>query len=54
MKKNLKDKKGFYIGIGLIVGTIVGVLTNNFGIWFVLGLVFGVVLEKNYNKSERE
>ena len=50
----MNKKKGFYIGIGLMVGLLVGIFTDNIGLWISLGLVFGVVLEKNNNKSDKE
>jgi hypothetical protein len=50
----MNKKKGFYIGIGLMGGLLVGIFTDNIGLWISLGLVFGVVLEKNNNKSDKE
>ena len=46
MKNKLNNQKGFYIGIGLMGGVLVGIFTDNIGLWISLGLVFGVVLEK--------
>ena len=54
MKNKLNNQKGFYIGIGLMGGVLVGVFTDNIGLWISLGLVFGVVLDKNNNKSDKE
>jgi hypothetical protein len=54
MKNKLNNQKGFYIGIGLMGGVLVGIFTDNIGLWISLGLVFGVVLEKNNNKSDKE
>jgi len=54
MKNKLNNQKGFYIGIGLMGGVLVGIFTDNIGLWISLGLVFGVVLDKNFNKSEKE
>ena len=54
MKNKLKNQKGFYIGIGLMGGVLVGIFTDNIGLWISLGLVFGVVLDKNNNKSDKE
>lgn len=28
-------------GIGIIVGVVIGFLTDNYGLWIALGLVFG-------------
>jgi hypothetical protein len=54
MKNKLNNQKGFYIGIGLMGGVLVGIFTDNIGLWISLGLVFGVVLDKNNNKSNKE
>ena len=54
MKNKLNNQKGFYIGIGLMGGVLVGIFTDNIGLWISLGLVFGVVLEKNNNKPDKE
>ena len=47
MKK--KNKREFTImeksiGIGVMTGTIVGVLTDNIGLWLPLGIVLGVAI----------
>ena len=45
MEKNNKRKFTIMeksIGIGVMTGTIVGVLTDNIGLWLPLGIVFGV------------
>ena len=54
MKDKLNNPKGFYIGIGLMGGVLVGIFTDNIGLWISLGLVFGVVLNENNNKSDKE
>jgi len=54
MKNKLNNQKGFYIGIGLMGGVLVGIFTDNIGLWISLGLVFGVFLDKNNNKSDKE
>ncbi len=54
MKNKLNNQKGFYIGIGLMGGVLVGIFNDNIGLWISLGLVFGVVLDKNNNKSDKE
>ena len=54
MINKLNNQKGFYIGIGLMGGVLVGIFTDNIGLWISLGLVFGVVLDKNNNKSDKE
>ena len=50
----MNKKKGLYIGTGLSVGLLVGIYTDNIGLWISLGLVFGVVLENNYDESDKE
>ena len=45
MKKDNKREfsiKEKAIGIGVMTGTIVGVLTDNIGLWLSLGIAFGV------------
>ena len=41
----MKKQKGFWIGICLMVGTIVGAVTNNLGVWLPIGIAIGVALE---------
>ena len=51
MKKiNLKLKKGYWIEISLMIGTIVGAITDNIGIWIPVGIAIGAALETTYNK----
>ena len=50
MLKKLKQQKGFWIGISIIVGTIVGALTDNIGIWLPVGIAIGVALETTQKK----
>ncbi len=33
------------IGMGIIVGVVIGYLTDNVGLWIALGLVFGAAIE---------
>tara|TARA_R110002072_G_scaffold56154_2_gene145692 strand:- start:824 stop:1000 length:177 start_codon:yes stop_codon:yes gene_type:complete len=54
MKNKLNNQKGSYVGIGLLGGLLVGIFTDNIGMWVLFGLVFGVVLDKNNNKSDKE
>jgi hypothetical protein len=53
--KTKKTKKGVKLGIGIILGTVVGYLTSNMGLWFVLGIAIGAALEygtqKNHNAN---
>lgn len=45
MLKKLKLQKGSSLGICLMIGTIVGAVTDNIGIWISLAISLGVVLE---------
>ena len=47
----MKQKKGFYIGVGLMGGVLVGIFTDNIGLWISLGLVFGVSIENSKQKK---
>ncbi len=51
MLKKLKQQKGFWIGICLMIGTIVGAVTDNIGIWLPVGIAIGVALETTQNKQ---
>jgi hypothetical protein len=48
------NKKGIYIGTGLSVGLLVGIFTDNIGLWISLGLVFGVVFENHFDESGKD
>lgn len=45
MLRKLKLQKRSWLGICLMIGTIVGVVTDNLGIWISLSICFGVVIE---------
>ncbi len=32
-----------YIALGVVFGTVIGVLTDNIGLWLALGIAIGVV-----------
>ena len=57
-KKNIMKRKnkqkGYYIGLGLISGTIVGVLTDNIGLWLSLGIVFGAAMETQHTETKNK
>ena len=53
MLKNLKQQKGFWIGICLMIGTIVGALTDNIGIWLPVGIAIGVALETTQKNKQK-
>lgn len=46
-----KNRKGVKLAIGIILGTIVGYLTSNMQLWFVLGIAIGAALEYVSNKK---
>ncbi len=47
-----KQKLTKYIGIGLIIGSVIGVLTDNIALWLSLGLVFGAGYGKTLQNKE--
>ena len=47
-------KKGFYIGIGIMLGTLIGVFLDNIGLWLSLGLVFGVSVENDNQPKNKK
>jgi hypothetical protein len=49
MKKEKIDSQS--IGIGIIIGTAIGVLTHNIGLWISLGLALGAAY--GYTKNEK-
>ena len=52
--KRKNKQKGYYIGLGLIAGTIVGVLTENIGLWLSLGIVFGAAMETQHTEAKNK
>lgn len=48
--KTKKSRKGVKLGIGITLGCIVGYLTSNMGLWFVLGIAIGAALEYGTKK----
>ena len=51
---NLLNKKGAKLGFGIILGCIVGYLTSNTQLWFVLGIAIGAALEYGTKKKIKE
>jgi len=47
--KTITMKNENYIGLGIITGVVVGILTDNIGLWISLGLLMGVVLQNKHN-----
>ena len=53
MKKGIEKGRG--IAMGLLLGTAIGVATNNIGLWLALGIVFGAAWEaKQRKKTDQE
>jgi len=48
--KKIKLQKGFWLGVFLMIGTIIGAVTGNIGMYLPLGICFGVVIELIQNK----
>jgi hypothetical protein len=48
--KKIKLQKGLWLGIFLMIGTIIGAVTGNIGMYLPLGICFGVVIELMQNK----
>ena len=53
MLKKLTQQKGFWIGIGIMVGSIIGALTDNIGIWLPVGIAIGVALETTKKNKQK-
>ena len=51
--ETIKGKKGLKLGIGIILGTIVGYLTSNMQLWFVLGIAIGAALEYGVQQKSK-
>ena len=51
MLKKLKLQKRSSLGICLMIGTIVGAITDNLGIWISLSICFGVVIDTFIKKN---
>ena len=56
MKKDNKREfsiKEKAIGIGVMTGTIVGVLTDNIGLWLPFGVSFGIVFGVSFGTTQK-
>ena len=59
IEKKTKKSSDYYIGVGLccgiIIGTLIGVRTDNLGLWVslgtVFGLIFGVAMQKKNSNN---
>jgi hypothetical protein len=43
-----------YIGLGIIFGVVVGVLTDNVGLWIALGLALGAGMSQQAKKKAEQ
>lgn len=50
----MKEDLGKYIAIGLILGTAIGVATNNIGLWIAIGLVLGTAVGVSKNNIKKK
>ena len=58
-KKISKKQSEYYIGVGIccgvLIGTLIGVRTDNLGVWIslgtVFGLIFGVMMQKRNSNN---
>ena len=53
MLNSQKIPSGFMVAMGIIIGTVVGALTGNVGIWITIGIVIGVALKFGKAKNIR-
>ncbi len=44
--------KSSYLGIGIILGTLIGVVTDNIGLWLPIGLAIGAGLAETMTKNK--
>ena len=54
MIERIKRQKGFWIGMGIMIGSIVGALTDNIGIWLPVGICLGAALEATQRKGKKK
>jgi hypothetical protein len=54
MLNNQKIPTGFLVAMGIIIGTVVGALTDNVGLWIVIGLAIGSAAEAVRAKKRSE
>ncbi len=53
IKEKFKDGEHF-IGLGLIFGVVIGVLTDNIGLWIALGLAIGAGMSGHAKKKAEQ
>lgn len=49
----LGSKSGAYMGVGIALGTAIGVATDNMGLWLPMGLVFGASMTAAQAKKDK-
>ena len=42
------------LAYGIIIGTVVGIITDNLGLWLALGVAFGAAGMAKASKDEKE
>jgi uncharacterized membrane protein len=56
MKNNKDQKYGNWITIGMLIGAVIGAITDNIGFWvgmgFLLGAVVGRIISKELTPSK--
>jgi hypothetical protein len=50
----MKDRKGSAIAYGLMIGTTIGIFTDNLGLWISMGIIFGAAYETRIAKRNAE
>lgn len=48
----MKAKKGSGVAYGIIIGTLLGIFTENLGLWLSMGIVFGAAYEAKIAEKE--
>jgi 2-keto-3-deoxy-6-phosphogluconate aldolase len=52
MNKDNQYTKG--IGIGMLIGAVIGIATDNIALWLSLGLVFGAGYSKHMQSKQHD
>lgn len=52
MKKDNHHTQG--IGLGMLIGAVIGIVTDNIALWLSLGLVFGVGCSQTQAKKDHD
>jgi len=51
MFNQIETPRGFMLAMGIIIGTTVGSLTNNIGVWIAIGFIVGAMAEYAKQKT---